>query len=145
MQISVASPSSKFNSQKSFVKKLSVYFLAICANFPKLRNLNQKFQVQVFQGQDFAFGAVTDLSYREITAKRVTPMSFLSLISLKYVLLQSIIILVGKVKLGILHAGVFKNIYIKEKFGCKFNIFNRRLVLINQVFARTLATFRFRC
>ena len=83
MQISVASPSSNFNSQKNFVKKLSVYFLAICANFPKLRSLNQKFQVQAFQGQDFAFGAVTDLSYREITANRVTPMSFISLISLK--------------------------------------------------------------
>ena len=40
MQISVASPSSNFNSQKNFVKKLSVYFLAICANFPKLRSLN---------------------------------------------------------------------------------------------------------
>ena len=40
MQISAASPSSNFNSQKSFVKKLSVYFLAMCANFPKLRSLN---------------------------------------------------------------------------------------------------------
>ena len=33
MQISAASPPN-FHSGKNFVKKISVYFLAICANFP---------------------------------------------------------------------------------------------------------------
>ena len=34
MQISAASPSPNFHSWKSYVKKISVYFLAICANSP---------------------------------------------------------------------------------------------------------------
>ena len=33
-QISAASPSPNFHWGKSYVKKISVYFLAICANFP---------------------------------------------------------------------------------------------------------------
>ena len=34
MKISAASPSLNFHSGKSYVKKISVYFLAIYANFP---------------------------------------------------------------------------------------------------------------
>ena len=37
----------------------------------------------VFQGQNFAFRAAINISYREITAKRVASTSFLCLISLK--------------------------------------------------------------
>ena len=33
-QISAAFPSPSFHSGKSYVKKISAYFLAICANFP---------------------------------------------------------------------------------------------------------------
>ena len=33
-QISAALPSPSFHSGKSYVKKISAYFLAICANFP---------------------------------------------------------------------------------------------------------------
>ena len=32
--MSAASPSPLFHSEKSYVKKISVYFLVICANFP---------------------------------------------------------------------------------------------------------------
>ena len=32
-QMSAASPSPLFHSEKSYVKKISVYFLVICANF----------------------------------------------------------------------------------------------------------------
>ena len=46
--------------------------------------------------------------------KKVTPTSFLSLISLKTVLT---VLLAEKAKLGILDACVCKNIYIKEKLG----------------------------
>ena len=38
-----------------------------------------------------------------------------------------------------------KHIDIKKKIGYKLNIFYRRLILINQLFARTLITFDFRC
>ena len=48
-------------------------------------------------------------------------------------------------KLGILDAYVCKNIYIKEKLGEKLRTCYWRLVLINQVFARILTTFGFRC
>ena len=33
-QISAASPFSNFDSEKSYVKGISVYFLAFCADFP---------------------------------------------------------------------------------------------------------------
>ena len=33
-KMSVAFPSPNFHLRKSYVKKISVYFLAICANFP---------------------------------------------------------------------------------------------------------------
>ena len=46
--------------------------------------------------------------------KKVTPTSFLSLISLKTVLT---VLLAEKAKLGILDACVCKNVYIKEKLG----------------------------
>ena len=44
MQISAASPSANFDSRKRSVKNISVYFLAICANFPcKI----EKFELEV--------------------------------------------------------------------------------------------------
>ena len=44
MQISAALPSADFHSGKSYVKKNSVYFLAICAKFPcKI----EKFELEV--------------------------------------------------------------------------------------------------
>ena len=120
IQIFAASPSPNFHSGKSYVKKIILFtFLAICANFQcKI----QKFELEVlwvFQGQDFGFRAASNISYSEIAAKRVTLISFLSLISLRTVLLQSITtyILVEKVKLGTLDACVFKYIYKKETLG----------------------------
>ena len=49
----------------------------------------------VFQEQEFAFRAAINISYEEIAAKRVTPIS-LSLISLKTVLLSSITTYIGR-------------------------------------------------
>ena len=85
-QISAALPSPNFHSGKSYVKNISVYFLPICINFPcKI----EKFKLEVVHvgilGWDFAFRAAINISYREIAAKRVTPISFSSLISLKTV------------------------------------------------------------
>ena len=51
--------------------------------------------------------------------------------------------LVEKVKLGILEACICKK-YIKEKSGEKFNNFYWRLVVVNQVFVITLASFGFK-
>ena len=44
MQISAASPSPNFHSGKSYVKKISVYFLAICVNFS---SKIEKFELEV--------------------------------------------------------------------------------------------------
>ena len=92
MQISAASTSRNFHSGKSYVKKITVYTLNFY-NFAKftlkLRSWNQKLLVWVFQGQGSAFGAAINISYRKITAKKVTIISFLSLISLKTVLVLS--------------------------------------------------------
>ena len=88
----------------------------------KLRSLNQTLQVWVFQIQDFAFKGFINISYRQIAAKRAHLFLFLSLISLKTVLLYSISICkVKKVKLGISDACVYKNIYIKQKLKISFN------------------------
>ena len=44
MQISAASPFANFHSGKSYSKKTSVYFLAVCVNFPcKI----EKFELEV--------------------------------------------------------------------------------------------------
>ena len=48
------------------------------------------------------------------------------------------------VKLGILDVRVCKNIYIKGKYKIKIEHFFCRLVLMNQLFARTLTIFGFR-
>ena len=52
---------------------------------------------------------------------------------------------IENVKLGITDTCVCKNIYKKRKIRLKTEQFFLRLVLINQVFARTLTTFSFRC
>ena len=60
-QISAASPSPNFHLGKSYVKKITVYFLAICANFPcKI----EKFQLEVVGVGilDFAFRAAINMS-----------------------------------------------------------------------------------
>ena len=87
-QISAASPAPKFHSGKSYVKKISVHFLAICVNVPcKI----EKFELEVvgvsILETRFCYQGSQDISYREIAAKTATPISFLSLISLKTVLL----------------------------------------------------------
>ena len=88
MYISAASPSPNFYSGKRYVKNNSVYLLAICVNFPcKI----EKFEFEVvgmgILGTDFPLRATINKSYREITAKIVTPICFLCLISLKTFLL----------------------------------------------------------
>ena len=81
MQISAASPSPNFRSGKGYVKNISVYFLAICANF--LCKI-EKFELEVagvgILETGFALRAAINMSYREITTKRVTPISFSSLL-----------------------------------------------------------------
>ena len=47
-------------------------------------------------GKGIAFRAVITISYGEITTKWVTPISFLCLISLKTVLLQSVTTYIGR-------------------------------------------------
>ena len=91
-QISTASPSPNFHSGKSYVKKITVFtFQQFVPNsHVKFKSLNVKLQVGLFQGQDFALRAVINISYRDVAAKRATPISFLSLLSLKTVLFQSI-------------------------------------------------------
>ena len=81
MQISAASPSPNFHSRNSHVKKISAYILAICANFPcKI----ETFELEVVGvEQDFAFCAAIKMSHRETTLKRLTNISFLSLICFK--------------------------------------------------------------
>ena len=84
-QIPAASPSPNFHSGKSYVKKITVFtFQQFVPTFHvKLKSLYQKMQFSVFQGQDFAFRAAINMFCREITAKSVTLISFLTLISLK--------------------------------------------------------------
>ena len=88
MRISAASPSPNFCSGKSYVKNNSVYFSAICVNCP---HKIWKFELEVagmgILGTEFCFPGSHNMSCREITAKRVTPISFLCLINLKTVLL----------------------------------------------------------
>ena len=83
-QISATSPSPGI-SGKSFVKKIAVFTFQqfVPTSHMKLRSLNEKLQVWVFQGQDFAFWASINMSYKEVAAIRVTHISFLSLINLK--------------------------------------------------------------
>ena len=68
-------------------KNISIYFLAICVNFPcKI----EKFELEVvgigILATGFAFRAVINIFYRETTPERVTRISFLCLISLETVL-----------------------------------------------------------
>ena len=110
MQISAASLSLNFYSGKS-------YFLAICANFPcKI----EEFELEVvgvgILGTEFGLAAI-NMSYRKITVKRVYN-TYLFFIFNKFGNLfyfsQQQDILTEKFRLGILHACVCKNIYIKE-------------------------------
>ena len=58
-------------------KKISVYFLAICANFPCK---TKKFEFEVvgvlILRTRFAFRAASNISYREIAVKLVPPYFF---------------------------------------------------------------------
>ena len=72
-QISAASPSPNFHSGKSYFKIVFTFQQFVSTSHVKLRILNQKMQVWVFQGQDFAFRVAINISDREMAAKRVTP------------------------------------------------------------------------
>ena len=82
MEISATSPSPNVHAGKNvfFLKKITVFTFQqfVPTYHVKLRSLNLKLQVPVFQGQDFAFMADINICYRKITAKKVTPISFLS-------------------------------------------------------------------
>ena len=81
MQISAALSSPNFNSEKSYVKKITVYFLTICINFPcKIENFELEV-VGVGKGQNFVFRGAISMFYSEIAAKRVTAISFFYLIT----------------------------------------------------------------
>ena len=89
MQMLAASPSPIFCYVRVMLKKITMFtFQKVVPNSPvKLKSLNQKLQLWVFQRQDFAFRAAINTSYRKITTKRLTFIYFLPLISLKTVLL----------------------------------------------------------
>ena len=56
VQISAALPSPNFSSDKSYVKKVSVYFLAVCANFPcKIEKSELEVIGVVISGTGFCF------------------------------------------------------------------------------------------
>ena len=85
-QLSAASPSQIVIQERVMLKNNIVYFLAIVSTcHVKSRSLNQKLQVWIFQGQEFALWvAKLQGNYTEIIAERVAPI-FLSIISLKAV------------------------------------------------------------
>ena len=64
-----------------FKKKLFTFQQFVSTCHVKLRRLNQKVQVWIFYGQDFAFRAAINISCKEITSKRVKPICFLCLIN----------------------------------------------------------------
>ena len=99
MKISAASPSPNFHSGKSLKKKKnnSVYFLAICVNFPfKIDKFELEVVAMGILVQDFASRAAINISNREIPAKGVPSNSCLCLVSLKTLLLLSVITYIGR-------------------------------------------------
>ena len=77
MQMSAASPSPSFHLGKSYVQKITVYFLAICVNIPfKI----EKFELEVADvcrlDEEFAFKAAINISYWLTAAKRAIRISF---------------------------------------------------------------------
>ena len=65
MQISAASPFPNFHF--IYATKISVYFLAICANFPcKIGEFELEFEGFGILGTGFCF----NISYKKITAKK---------------------------------------------------------------------------
>ena len=67
-QISAASPSLNFHSGRVVLKKITVFTFQQFASTShvKLRSFNYKLQVWVILGQDFAFRAAINISYRDI-------------------------------------------------------------------------------
>ena len=63
------------------------------------------------------------MSYREIAAKRVTSISFLSKFENCFTLVNNNMQWYKKVKLGIFDAFICKNIYMKEKYRLKIEHF----------------------
>ena len=101
MKISAASPSPNFHSGKSLKKKKkknnSVYFLAICVNFPfKIDKFELEVVAMGILVQDFASRAAINKSNREIPDKGVPSNSCLCLVSLKTLLLLSVITYIGR-------------------------------------------------
>ena len=90
-QILAASPSPNFNSRKSYFKRRTMFtFQQFVTTFlKKLKSFSKICKCGYFRDRILLSGQPL-LSYREIVAKRVTPISFLSLISLKTVILQSV-------------------------------------------------------
>ena len=79
-QISAALRSPTVHSGKSAFQKITVFMFQqfVPTYNVNLRSLKNNLQVSVFQGQDFAFMVDINMFHREITAKRVTFISFLS-------------------------------------------------------------------
>ena len=96
-QIFAALPSPNFNSGKSYFKRITMFtFQQFVTTFrKKLRSFSKIFRYRYFRDRILLSGQPL-LSYREIVAKRVTPISFLSLISLKTVILQSVTTHIGR-------------------------------------------------
>ena len=124
-QICAAQAPPNFHSGKSYFEKITVFTFQqfVPTSHVKLRSLNQKLQVWVFQGQDFAFRAAIKISFREIAAKRVTAIFFSFYFNNFENCFTLVTILIGKVRPGILDACVCKNIFIKEKLGKKLIVF----------------------
>ena len=110
MQIYAKLLSPNFHSGKSYVKKVSVYFVAIRANSPcKIETFELEVVGGGILGKGFCSQGSYYISYRKITARRVTAISFLSLISCFSLVSNNI--LAEKFKLGILDTCACKNAF----------------------------------
>ena len=82
---------------KKFLKNNGVYFLAICVNFPcKIDKFELEVVAMGILVQDFASRAAINISNREIPDKGVPSNSCLCLVSLKTLLLLSVITYIGR-------------------------------------------------
>ena len=100
------------------LKNNMAYFVTICANFPcKI----EKFELEVvgvgILGTRSCCQGSHNMYYKEVTAKRVTPISFFIFNKFEhfFYFIQKQHISAEKLKLSILDACVCKIIYIKKK------------------------------
>ena len=122
-QVSAASPSPNFYSGKSYIKIVFTFQQLVSTSHIKLRILNQKKQLWVFKGQDFAFRVAINISDREMAAKRVTPIYILCLINFEtFTLVSNNIYWQKRLNWEFLIL-VFAKILMKQKYRLKIKHF----------------------